>query len=97
MKLRPDELRLRGAWHQADGRVEADATARRIDDLVQEHLVRVASSASGWDVLYRDPDDGRHWELTYPRSGAQGGGPPTLVCLNPAAARAKYGQAAVDG
>jgi hypothetical protein len=74
--------------------VEADSTARRIEFLIKDLLHQLANDASGWDVLYRDPNDGRLWELTYPKSGWQGGGPPRLTCITADAAREKYGGAA---
>ena len=33
----------------------------------------------GWEKLYRDPEDGRYWLLTYPFAELQGGGPPALI------------------
>ena len=97
MKLHPDESELRGAWRGVGERVEADAVTRRIEGLVQRYLVRVTSDVSGWDVLYRDPEDGRLWELTYPHSDAEGGGPPHLVRLDYSAARLKYGDTVDEG
>jgi hypothetical protein len=58
-------------------------------------LRRLGSDPSGWDTLYRDPNDGRLWELTFPDSDSEGGGPPRLACLDVDAAREKYG-AVVD-
>jgi len=42
-------------------------------------------------TLYRDPDDGRYWERTYPQSELHGGGPPELRVLATEDARQKYG------
>ena len=47
-----------------------------------------------WSVLFRDPGDGRLWELTYPESGSQGGGPPRLTCIDADVARKKFGSVA---
>ena len=44
----------------------------------------------GWEVLYPEPRDGRFWELIYPHSQMQGGGPPRLHLLSSKEARAKY-------
>jgi immunity protein 27 of polymorphic toxin system len=90
MGLRPDETDLVGRWEAHDGQVVADAVCRRIEALTKHHLQRVAVSADGWDTLYRDPGDGRHWELTYPDSGLHGGGPPRLTYLSAEGARQKY-------
>ena len=87
MPLRPDESVVVGAWTMREGRVVADENCERIDWLVSQVLVRLA--ATDWNVLYRDPADGRMWEFTYPQSHMQGGGPPALklVSIEDAAAR----------
>ena len=53
--------------------------------------MKLGGDASGWDVLFRDPTDGRLWELIYPQSEPHGGGPPQLRCLTADEARQKYG------
>ena len=65
--------------------------ARRIHELTGGELTRIASAENGWSTLYRDPSDGRHWELTYPLSHMHGGGPPRLAVISLEEARAKYG------
>jgi hypothetical protein len=92
MKLRPDETDLVGQWRRVGDAVEADATARRIERLIAGELQQIGNDVSGWDVLYRDPNDGRLWELTYPNSERHGGGPPRLTCIAHEAARRKYGE-----
>jgi len=42
-------------------------------------------------VLYRDPQDGRSWELTYPHSDWHGGEPPDLRHISSGEAASKYG------
>jgi len=74
----------------------ADDVARRITRLVESHLLELATSPSGWETLFRDPADGRLWELTWPQSTLPGGGPPRLTHVTAEAARLKYG-AAADG
>ena len=96
MKLCADETDLIGQWQLTGTQVSADATCDRIEWLVSQHLVPVSSDASGWDELFRDPDDGRLWERTWPSSEMHGGGPPRLRCVTSEAARAKYGAAVGD-
>lgn len=96
MKIQSTETQLTGKWLSRDGRAVADETCERINELVRSHLKRLGHDASGWEVLYRDPDDGRLWELTYPQSELQGGGPPQLRCLTPDEAKKKYGGVAVN-
>ncbi|HEY6562783.1 MAG TPA: Imm27 family immunity protein [Polyangiaceae bacterium] len=93
MKLQPGEKRLDGKWTVTNGNMLADDTCSRIEELIAQHLDRIASDASGWDTLYRDPDDGRYWELIYEQSDMHGGGPPSLVQVDVATpgVKAKYG------
>jgi hypothetical protein len=89
--LRPEETRLVGQW-LFDGQVsKPDAVTERIDSLVRNSLVHIASDESGWGTLYRDPADGRLWELLYLQSERHGGGPPSLVVIAQLDAAQKYG------
>ena len=90
MTIRVEETEIRGRWTTDAGKVEADQTCRRIEQLVAGYLREVGRDASGWDVLYSDPSDGRYWELIYPESHLHGGGPPTLRNLTEEEARKKY-------
>jgi hypothetical protein len=67
-------------------------TCERIDRLIRGYLQTIASSEAGWSVLYKDPGDGRFWELTYPHSEMHGGRSPLLMWLSDERARAKYGK-----
>lgn len=78
MRLQPGETRLDGQWEIRSGRPVKDSTCERIEALIQ-NLERVGVDESGWDTLYRDPLDGRYWELTYLHSEMHGGGPPSLL------------------
>jgi len=88
--LSSTEVSLKGQWRAVGGVVVADATCRRIEQLVNQYLVFVADSPDGWSKLYRDPSDGRLWEHSYPESHVQGGGPPALHCVTPETARQRY-------
>jgi hypothetical protein len=91
MKLAAHEQDLVGGWVASeDGQIE-DPVAARIDLLVAHHLKELGTDSSGWDLLLRDPTDGRLWELTYPESQCSGGGPPRLTCIGTDRARDKYG------
>lgn len=97
----PDESDLLGQWLDIGSRIEGDAVTARIGWLTitvspelgregtAERLERLGA-AGGWELLYRDPRDGRLWELIYPHSELHGGGPPRLYLLSPAEAQAKY-------
>jgi hypothetical protein len=75
--LAPDEHLLVGAWVEHDARTTHDDVDRRIFWLV--------------DQLYRDPRDGRFWELTFPQGSLHGGGPRRLEWVDASVAREKYG------
>ena len=97
MKLRPDETELTGEWHMVGRAIEKNSTARRIERLTRTVLKRLGTDPSGWDTLYKDPDDGRLWELTFPDSDSEGGGPPRLALLEVDEALRKYGVIAGSG
>ena len=61
----------------------------------QTALENLDVAEGGWSKLYRDPSDGRLWELTFPNSEWHGGGPPCLTCISREKADGKYGD--VDG
>lgn len=84
--LLPTEVDLVGQWVSVGNRVEGDAACTRIDWLVSKRLERLGSDQTGWETLFRDPRDGRLWELTYPHSGWHGGGPPRLKVITRQAA-----------
>jgi hypothetical protein len=92
MTLRPDETELVGQWIFDGTKMSVDETSRRIEHLTTEELEKVAVSSSygDWEVLFRDPRDGRFWERTYPHGELQGGGPPRLKVISEANARTKY-------
>ena len=92
MKLKPEETELIGKWETVNGGVRGDGTCERIEWLKTNHLQEVAISKQwgGWETLFKDPDDGRYWEQTYPQSEVQGGGPPRLTHLSVEEAQSKY-------
>jgi hypothetical protein len=67
----------------------ADAVCDRIAVLLEKYLEKVATT--GWDTLYRDPQDGRYWEVLYLHGEMHGGGPPSLVQVAKDSVREKYG------
>ena len=89
-KLKSSETILLGAWITQSGQVIADDVSKRIEYLTQNVLKEVASSDDGWDLLYRDVDDSRYWELIHPDNDSHGAGAPTLKCLSHQEAEQKY-------
>ncbi len=94
-ELAPDETNLTEQWRITGNRALEDATTERIDWLTRERLQALGTTSDGWEQLFRDPRDGRLWELTYPFSEMHGGGPRQLRLITPTEARSKYHVAAV--
>lgn len=93
MSIRRDETEIRGTWFLRGQKLVPDDTCRRIERLIETHLEAIGKDPSGWDTLYRDPTDGRFWELIYPQSDLHGGGPPMLRQVGAEEVRVKYGLA----
>ncbi len=89
--LKPSEKFIEGKWVFTGDSVVADDMCHRIDFLKKNILIKMATDASGWQVLYKDPGDGRYWELSYPDSGWHGGGAPALKCIDHDTAKREYG------
>jgi hypothetical protein len=88
--LSPEEEQLTGQWIETPGGPQGDAVEQRIFWLVTERLAALGSSDGGWDWLFRDPRDGRLWELTHPQGSLHGRGPRQLTLVTPQAAATKY-------
>lgn len=91
LDLLKEETELRGSWITRDGGIVADEICRRIDLLLANRLEKIRTDSSGWNLLLRDPLDGRYWERTYPQSEMHGGGPPMLKVVSLEQAQSKYG------
>jgi len=90
-KLSSNETRLVGSWVEKDGSVVQDSVCERIQWLTDSYLEQLAVDGDNWSALYRNPDDGSYWELTYPQSHMHGGGPPTLQRVSRDDAHKRYG------
>lgn len=89
-ELSPDDRQLQGLWIDLGSRMEKDATWARIEWLITERLQRLAPG-EGNDALYRDPGDGRLWELAHDHAGLKHGGPPRLTQIDFETAAQRYG------
>jgi hypothetical protein len=90
MKIDISEFKIVGKWSFDGSKIIADEQSLRIEQLITNYLTKIETDYSGWDTLYRDPDDGRYRELIYPKSEMQGGGPPSLILLSNDQASNKY-------
>jgi hypothetical protein len=82
IKLKPNEIELRGSWELVGNSMKADEVSQRIETLISTYLIEAGEDESGWIKLYQDPEDKRYWELSYPESEMHGGGPPLLRNLS---------------
>ncbi|HEY3307537.1 MAG TPA: Imm27 family immunity protein [Desulfuromonadaceae bacterium] len=82
MRLKSEEIELRGFWIDLGSSMVPDSTWERINRLTAEYL-QVVQRSEGADTLYRDPLDGRFWELIYLHPELKDGGPPLLRVIAP--------------
>lgn len=90
--LTSSETILKGKWIVSGSRVVADDISLRIEFLITNVLVHIATDDDGWMVLYKDMKDNRYWELSYPDSGEHGGGAPMLRYLDGDEVNCRYGK-----
>lgn len=90
MIIEKHETKLIGNWSGDEKGVVKDDVSKRIEWLIFHHLKKVIADASGWDILYQDPNDDRYWELLYMNSEMHGGGPPSLINISFEDAKKKY-------
>lgn len=88
--LKPGETNLIGMWLDLGGKVTGDAISDRVEWLVRTRLEKLAENRDELTELYRDPRDNRLWEKVLPFAA----GPPTLRCISPADAAARFGMTA---
>jgi hypothetical protein len=90
--LEPNETELAGKAILVSGEIRGDAVNERILWLTSRVLTRVAfhPEYGAWETLFRDPNDGRYWERTYPQGEKHGGGPPKISLISEEEARRKY-------
>ena len=67
-----------GNWELQNGTVKADANCKLIESMLKNDLTEIMVSQDGWLKQYKGKD-GFIWELTFPQSHLQGGGPPKLT------------------
>ena len=95
--LRADEDLLSGSWTEPGAGSVHDDVDRRILWLVSRRLTLLEVAEGGWRQLYRDPRDGRLWELSFPHGSLHGGGPRRLARITREEAIAAYGADRVRG
>ena len=94
--LAPDERLLVGSWSEAAVGSAHDEVDQRIFWLVSRRLTLLTVADGGWRQLYRDPRDGRLWELSFPHGSLHGGGPRRLEAITSDVASATYGVSGID-
>lgn len=81
IKLGKEETLLKGTLINHLNLIKYDDVSNRVFSLVENYLTEVRVDSSGWNRLFKDPRDGRYWELFYSNGELQGGGAPTLKYL----------------
>jgi hypothetical protein len=89
-ELAAGEEQLTGHWIDTPAGPQGDDVEQRIFWLVTERLEALGSADGGWDWLFRDPRDGRLWELTHPQGSLHGRGPRQLTLITRRVAAEKY-------
>lgn len=87
--IKADESEFQGYWLDTGSSVAPDYNWERIRRLTTEYLEELAAIHNGHEKLYRDPADGRLWELT-PVDPNLPAGPPLLRVISPSQAQAKF-------
>lgn len=90
MELYKDETILIGSCEITNGVIIRDNIFLKIEYLINNYFLKIATDESGWIILYQDPTDFRYWELSYPESELQGGGAPLLQIISFKEASSKY-------
>lgn len=88
--INSNEIKIIGNWTFNGQKMTEDEQCKRIYWLRDNYLKYITSDKSGWDILYQDPEDKRYWELTFPNSELQGGGPPSLIMISKEDAMKRY-------
>lgn len=78
--LHPKEDQLIGSWQHDGKSVKVDPVSQRIYWLINNILKKVSVDEL-WNTVYADPNDGRHWVVSYRESGVYGSGAPSLICV----------------
>jgi hypothetical protein len=82
-KLQKHEAGIVGGWIYENSKMLADDNTLRIQWLVGHYLLKTSTEDGGWTNNYQDPEDGRYWQHSYPKSYMHGGGPPMLEHVTP--------------
>ena len=89
-QIKTEETELQGYWIDLGSKVTPDSNWERIMLLTSEYLELLATGGDGVEKLYRDPADGRLWELA-PADPRIPAGPPRLWIISQSQANEKYG------
>ncbi|MEQ8523176.1 Imm27 family immunity protein [Gracilimonas sp.] len=89
-EIGPEESKISGGWIETEDGFSKDETYNRIEYLTENYLEKLAVDKSGWEILYRAPNDGRFWVKWFPQSEMHGGGPPELKVIEANEAKKKF-------
>jgi len=80
-----------GKWIVENGKVIENQECVDIKNLTETELEQIATREGGWVKLYKNKNTGEYWELDYPQSELQGGGPPTHEQVEAGEVQKRYG------
>ena len=69
-----------GKWELKNGKIIADLNCQLIESMLKDDLSELMTAEDGWTKQYKGKEDDI-WELTFPQSNLQGGGPPKLTII----------------
>ena len=90
MDIKPNEIVIDSDSVISGSEEAVRKVSERIYWLTHNYLNKITTDKSGWSVLYKDPNDNRFWELTYPKGEMHGGGSARLSSLTEIDAVEKY-------
>ncbi len=88
--ISPDEFEIVGGFTQENGKLVPKKSSYRIVALCDNLLEKIISSEVHYSILYRDPNDGRYWELIFTEPEFHGGGTRKLTFISDNEAKVKY-------
>ena len=76
LELKRHEREIIGHHFLYKGKMVADDQAVRVLRLTNEYLEYITDDETGWNTLYRDPNDGRYWEKSISKANTMAEGQP---------------------
>ncbi len=92
----PHEIEVLGQWLETEDGFVSSIECDRISCLTSDYLVKICTDESGWETLFKDPNDKRLWLHTYPQSSSHAAGPPKLHVIDIDSAKVLFDRADIS-